>query len=138
MRYYKKQGVTMTQQQIFDRILESKPYVFRNNRGRAKAVGKDGKPRFIRFGIPEPQGVKETDESKKGGDYIGWTMTEITPDMVGKTVAIFTSVEAKTKHDVLKRGQVDWHNLVIDCGGISEIWHDDHGSIAVTNSKIEV
>lgn len=32
---------------------------------------------------------------KGGGDYIGWTATEITPEMVGQSVAVFTSIETK-------------------------------------------
>jgi|SRR5579862_2122339 len=33
---------------------------------------------------------------KGGSDYVGWTPVKITPEMVGKTVAVFTGIEVKT------------------------------------------
>ncbi len=56
--------------------------MFRNNVG----AFKDKTGRFIRFGLV-----------KGSSDLIGWTRVEITPDMVGQTVAIFTAIECKTK-----------------------------------------
>jgi len=93
---------------------------------------KDGS--FIKFGIPEPKG-KEKLEDKKGGDRIGFDEVIITPEMVGKKIAVFTNVEVKGDGDVLISGQIDWHNFVLDHGGISEIWHGD-GSI--DKEKLEV
>jgi hypothetical protein len=57
-----------------------------------------------------------------GGDRIGFRQVVITPEMVGKTIAVFMSIEEKTNNDRLKPGQKKWHNFVIRMGGISEIW----------------
>ena len=94
------------------------PYTFRNNRGTATTPH----GQFIRFGIPEPRTPERADDMK-GGDRIGFTEVKITADMVGKTIAVFTSIEEKTVNDRLKPGQIKWHNFILEHGGISEIWH---------------
>lgn len=94
------------------------PYTFRNNRGTATTPH----GQFIRFGIPEPRTPERADDMK-GGDRIGFTEIKITADMVGKTIAVFTSIEEKTVNDRLKPGQIKWHNFILEHGGISEIWH---------------
>ena len=107
----------MTTSEVNDAAWQSHPWTYRNNRGCARTD--DG--RFIRFGIPEPKG-REKPEDKKGGDRIGFDEVVITPDMVGKKIAVFTSIEVKGDGDRLKPGQVSWHNFVINHGGKSEIW----------------
>jgi hypothetical protein len=78
---------------------------FRNNVGSAKTF--DG--RFIRFGL-----------CPGSHDLIGWTEKIITPDMVGKKVAIFTSVETKRPFVGRKSvEQINFHNRVTMAGGIS-------------------
>ncbi len=58
---------------------------------------------------------------KKGsGDYIGYRSIIITPDMVGKRIARFTSVETKAGTD-MSDDQLDWHDAVLAAGGISII-----------------
>ena len=109
------------------------PYTWRNNRG--TALTKDG--RFIRFGIPEPT-AHETDESMKGSDRIGFTEIKITPDMVGKTIAVFTGIEIKSATDRLKSGQIKFHDFILDHGGISEIWKEKlDGTIEIIKEKID-
>ena len=54
---------------------------FRNNVGAVKS--EDG--RFVRFGL-----------CPGSSDRIGWVSVVVTPDMVGKRVAVFLGVEAKT------------------------------------------
>ena len=44
------------------------------------------KARFVRYGL-----------TKGSCDLIGWKTVEITPDMVGKKVAVFVGIEMKTK-----------------------------------------
>lgn len=122
----------MTTQEISDAAWVAFPFTYRNNRGVAQATyikkqtdgsGKISK-RIIRYGIPEPKG-NETDADYKGGDRIGWATIEITPDMVGEKIAVFTSIEIKGPGDKLKTGQIKWHNLVIRHGGISEVWTEN-------------
>jgi hypothetical protein len=106
----------MTTAELNDKAWRDYPYTYRNNRGCVRAGS-----RFIRYGIPEPKGNKEDDDAMKGGDRIGFSEVVITADMVGKTVAVFTSIEVKGDGDRLKSGQIRWHNFVLKHGGISEI-----------------
>ena len=53
------------------------------------------------------------------GDLIGWKSVEITPDMVGRKVAIFVSVETKTPGGRLSREQEAWIERVRFFGGIA-------------------
>lgn len=129
----------MTQQDLIDEVLTDTPRMFRNNRGvfATEYTDKSGRRRqhFIRCGIPEPSG-RESDAALKGGDMIGWTETVITADMVGRKVAVFTSIEVKTEGDTIKSGQIGWHNLVLDCGGRSEIWKARGNRIEKIKEKV--
>lgn len=52
-------------------------------------------------------------------DMIGFDSIEITPDMVGKRVAVFVGVELKaTKHDKLNEKQKRFRDLIVQLGGI--------------------
>lgn len=76
--------------------------IFRNN------VGFD-KINKVRYGL------------KVGsGDWIGYQSIIITPDMVGKRIARFASVETKAATDVSDE-QFKWHDAVLAAGGISII-----------------
>lgn len=68
------------------------------------------KPRVISFGLCEGS-----------ADLIGWREITITPDMVGRTVAIFASIETKTAKGVVKPEQEKWADAVAKAGGISGI-----------------
>ena len=50
-------------------------------------------------------------------DRIGWNPVKITPDMVGKTVAVFTAVEVKTKTGRLSTAQSRFLSAVRNQGG---------------------
>lgn len=54
-------------------------------------------------------------------DLIGWTNIQITPDMVGRTVAIFTAVEAKTEKVKVTKEQSSFIRTVNQAGGIAMI-----------------
>lgn len=54
-------------------------------------------------------------------DLIGWTTREVTPDMVGKKVAIFTAVEIKTESGRASAEQLNFIARVRECGGIAGI-----------------
>ncbi|MGL6040062.1 MAG: hypothetical protein ACRC01_02545 [Deefgea sp.] len=70
--------------------------LFRNNSGMLK--GPNGRP--VRFGLGNES--SKINATYKTGDYIGWTPVLVTPEMVGKTVAVFTSVEVKADGFLLK------------------------------------
>lgn len=84
--------------------------VFRNNRGLFLTL--DGKNK-VRAGL----------EADYCADWIGFYPMTITKDMVGKKIAVFTSVEAK-KSDWVKpkndteKGQQKWAEFVTSNGGI--------------------
>ena len=53
------------------------------------------------------------------GDRIGWSTIEITPEMVGRRVAVFTSAEGKVGSDRMSAEQRQWHEAVREAGGVS-------------------
>lgn len=57
-------------------------------------------------------------------DLIGWTPIVITADMVGKTVAVFTSIEAKSGTGRLESAQVTWMENVLAAGGLAGVGRD--------------
>jgi len=58
-------------------------------------------------------------------DLIGWTPIEITPEMVGKTVAIYTAVETKTARGRASANQVNFIGAVNKSGGMAGIARTD-------------
>jgi len=54
-------------------------------------------------------------------DLIGWTSRIVTPDMVGKQVAIYCSVEVKSASGRVRPVQQVWLDLVRSCGGIAGV-----------------
>jgi hypothetical protein len=62
-------------------------------------------------------------------DFCGWKSVEITPDMVGKTVAVFLGEEHKaTKGDKLRKEQIAVKNIIVKSGGIHREVRED-GSV---------
>lgn len=80
--------------------------LFRNNVGSLQA--KDG--RFVQFGL-----------HPGSADLIGWRTVTITPDMVGKQVAVFASVEVKTENGRVKPEQQNWLDQVEKAGGLAVV-----------------
>ena len=90
--------------------------LLRNNVG----VLKDARGVPVRYGLANES--KEENARIKSHDLIGWTEVTITPDMVGQTVAVFTSVEVKaelwTCRDREREiAQAKWGDLVLKSGG---------------------
>ena len=83
--------------------------LLRNNVGAAK-VGN----RFIKYGL-----------GKGSSDLIGWTTVEITPDMVGQKVAVFTAVEIKTVNDRSSPEQRNFIEQVHKAGGLAGIVYNE-------------
>jgi len=74
----------------------------------------------VRQGRPLHAGL-----AKGSGDGIGWSSVEITPDMVGRTVAVFTSAETKkTTGGRVSTDQKQWFEQVRLAGGIAVIVRD--------------
>jgi hypothetical protein len=56
-----------------------------------------------------------------GGDLLGWRTVEVTPEMVGQRVAVFTSIEVKTRTGKLRPEQEQWMKVVRAAGGIAGV-----------------
>ena len=95
--------------------------LFRNNVGTAwrSLLGPKGEKRMSdgRLLITDPILVR-FGLHKGSGDLIGWKPVTITQDMVGKEMAVFTSVEVKTKKGRLSKDQSHWNDQVNSSGGI--------------------
>ena len=81
-------------------------HLFRNNVG----VLRDAQGRPVRFGL-----------HPGSGDLIGWRSVRITPDMVGRLLAVLASVEVKTATGKPRSDQVHWAKQVLDAGGFAGI-----------------
>jgi hypothetical protein len=55
------------------------------------------------------------------GDLIGWLEVEITQEMVGRRVAVFTSIEVKTEKGRVQDNQRVWKDVVARHGGIAGV-----------------
>ena len=101
--------------------------VFRNNVG----MGWTGKSRRISSPVtvklmPGDVVIQQARPLHSGlcegsSDLIGWTTREITPEMVGKKVAVFTAVEIKTQSGKVSAQQLNFINRLRECGGIAGI-----------------
>lgn len=55
------------------------------------------------------------------GDLIGWETIEVTPEMVGRKIAQFVSVEAKEGTGRLSPDQRNWQDQVQAAGGVAGV-----------------
>jgi hypothetical protein len=78
----------------------------RNNTGTLR--DQNGRP--VSFGL-----------ARGSADLIGWRTVTITPDMVGSTIAVFTSIEVKTATGRLRPEQQQWLDAVQAAGGIAGV-----------------
>lgn len=79
-------------------------------------------PRPIAIGFGMPNG----DPVVGAADLVGWTTVTVTPAMVGKTVAVFTSIETKrTKGGKTSEDQLNWMDQVQKAGGIAGVANSD-------------
>lgn len=86
-------------------------FLMRNNSG----AFADSTGRVVRYGLGAVS--KKHDDRIKSSDEIGFTRVTITPDMVGKTIAVFTAVEVKhptwkfspkDKREAAQLAFIDW------------------------------
>ena len=59
--------------------------------------------------------------ARGSADLIGWRTVVVTPDMVGRRIAVFTSIEVKTPTGRIRPDQQAWLNTVRAAGGIAGI-----------------
>ena len=114
----------MTEKQLQQKILKilgSNPVfrLFRNNVGNAwmgrlydsfrdkNFIGLHN-PRRVQFGL-----------CPGSSDLIGLKKITITPDMIGKEIAQFVSIEIKSKKGKLTKEQKNWQEMVKNMGGLA-------------------
>lgn len=92
--------------------------IFRNNVGVARYGEYCKKCKFatqwVKYGLFEGS-----------SDLIGWKTIQVTPDMVGKNIAVFTAIEIKTKSGSPTKEQINFIEVVKKSGGISGIVRDE-------------
>lgn len=91
--------------------------LFRNNNGRGwvgKSIHHPDGTVVIKHARPLHAGLQTG-----SGDLIGWTTIVVTPEMVGRRIAVFTSLEAKAGRDTLDDDQEQWLSQVNAAGGIA-------------------
>lgn len=109
---------TIAMHKIMVALASTKATIFRNNVGMAYQGDKYIDPvtkkpyltnlRPVHFGL-----------HKGSSDIIGWTQVTITPDMVGKTLAVFTAVEVKTPQGKESSEQARFIERVKEAGGLA-------------------
>jgi hypothetical protein len=70
-----------------------------------------------------------------GSDLIGWRRIEITPDMVGQTVAQFLAIEVKGEGTPWQEGQREFLQLVRDVGGCAGVARSVDAARKIVDSK---
>ena len=109
------------QQQIRLALSRAGVVAFRNNVGQYTDP-KTGRP--IRYGL-----------GTGSSDLIGWTPVLVTPDMVGKTLAVFTACEVKGPSGRPTEAQLNFITQVLRAGGFAGIARSPDEAVAITRQK---
>jgi hypothetical protein len=73
------------------------------------------------------------------GDLIGWTSIQVTPDMAGCWIAVFTDIEAKADEDAHRRAeQKNFISQVKSAGGIAGFAHSPEMAVEIVRSYFPV
>ena len=94
-------------------LADHKVALFRNSVG----MMKDERGNYVRYGVCNPG----------GSDLIGFMAVTVTPEMVGKRVAIFTAIEGKCGRTATTDEQAQFISAVYHAGGIALIARDTDG-----------
>jgi len=122
----------LSEKRISDLILGEHPMMFRNPQGYCIACSPKALHKLKTGGFLVDRGQPMKFGLQPGSsDMIGWEPVVVTQEMVGKTVAIFQSIEIKTEHDRLSKEQRAWNRAVSRDGGIVAVWHDRCGVVEI-------
>lgn len=105
------------QQQVRLALARAGVAAFRNNVGQYTDP-KTGRP--IRYGL----GVGSS-------DLIGWTPIVVTPDMVGRQIAVFTAVEVKAERGRPTDAQINFIEQVLKAGGFAGIARSPRDAVEI-------
>lgn len=106
--------------------------IFRNHTG----MGWYGKTKRTTNGgiiIDNPVPLK-AGLTKGSSDLIGWTTVEVTPDMVGQQLAVFTAIEVKTPTGRASPEQINFINNLKKSGGIAGIARCEEDALNLINN----
>lgn len=94
--------------------------LFRNNSG----AYTDSTGRVVRYGLANES--KKQNDKFKSSDLIGVTQIVVTPDMIGKKLAVFTAIECKKEEwnpdkslDAREQAQKNFIDFIVERGGIA-------------------
>ena len=96
--------------------------MFRNQVGQLPDL-RTGRP--VQFGL-----------AKGSSDLIGFKTIEVTPDMIGQRLAVFTSIEVKTAKGKLTPMQHNWLSCVRKAGGITGVARSVKDAIQIISNPI--
>lgn len=105
--------------------------LFRNNTGTGW-IGKTSRTSDKGIYIKEPRPLR-AGLCNGSSDLIGWTRKTITPDMIGKDIAVFTAIEVKTKIGRTTKDQVNFINAVNKAGGIAGVAKNAEDAVGLLN-----
>lgn len=108
--------------------------LFRNNTGQAwvgEVLRRDANTVTLTNYRPLHAGL-----TKGSSDLIGWSIVEVTPEMVGKKLAVFTAIEVKSASGRVKPEQLNFIKQVRDSGGISGIARKDDEAVNLVQNQL--
>lgn len=74
--------------------------------------------------------------ARGSADLIGWRTVTITPEMVGRRLAVFTSIEVKTATGRLTPAQHAWLGAVRSAGGIAGVARSVSDSLHIIETPL--
>jgi len=104
---------------------------FRNNTGKGwqGAMEWQGQKKLI---LHNPRPL-DAGLVKGGSDLIGWASVEITPDMVGRRVAVFVAIEVKEGRTTTTPEQANFLERVRQAGGLCGIARTPDDAVEIIN-----
>ena len=75
--------------------------------------------------------------ARGSADLVGWKTIEVTPDMVGQRLAVFTSIEVKTPTGRATPAQKAWLDAVEKAGGIAGIARSTDDAMKIVDDNLD-
>lgn len=118
------------QNRIMLRLSKSGVTIFRNNTAMGWAGKSNRYPNgdvLVQSAFPIRAGLCEG-----SSDLIGWKSVTVTPDMIGKRLAVFTAVEVKTPTGRPTKEQLNFIQRIREAGGIAGIARSEEEAEFIT------
>lgn len=113
---------TLIVKKILLALSSSGTMAFRNNTGAYKSAA----GHFIKYGVG----------GAGGSDILGLTPITITQEMIGKRVAVFTAIEAKTKTGKATEQQKNFISAIKKQGGIAGVARSEDDALEIIKGYI--